>query len=84
MDKAKLIDGINSVVDTDTNGLKWEDDIKAYLTESLEGYSIVPDEPTGWMIHEGLANLNPGQSPTGSMHDAYKAMIASKGEGNNE
>ena len=52
------------------------DDVIDLINTHMAGKVIVPVEPTGWMIHEGLANFNPGQSPTGSICDAYKAMIA--------
>ena len=37
-----IIEGIATVADTDTNGLKWEDDIKAYLCEATKGFVLVP------------------------------------------
>jgi len=84
MNKAELMVGLKSFARRNVTTLETERVMTRLLHTlevSLEGYSIVPDEPTGYMLAEGVDNFSLQQQFGKSLRDAYKAMInAAKGE----
>ena len=58
-------------------------DLEIAIKQMLDGYAIVPIEPTGYMIAEGLDEFNIiNKSAFEAMGASYKAMITAKGESN--
>ena len=80
----KIIEELRELPSADyfSSGAVYLSDVEDLIHKHLDGYALVPIEPTGYMIAEGLDNFNPQQSNSGSMYDAYKAMISAKGESN--
>ncbi len=92
MDKEELIKRVEGLKDNpmsdgcyDRDGSLIADALDSaidIIEQSLEGYAIVPVDPTGFMVAEGMEAFDiVKKSAFCAMTDTYKAMLeASKGE----
>ena len=84
MNKEELIKAVNegAMFTEEGDRVLYEQQVIDLIEQSLSGHVIVPEEPTGCMLSDGLNSFSLwDKSPFEAMSEAYKAMLsAAKGE----